>query len=120
MSTLGLSKAASEAHRGPPQHSCLYLDGCCISGPQPARFIAKALQDNRLLDLPLSLPLCKVLTGHPLTLPDVTSLDPVLGRSLQEMHRMAAAAPGPQSRSPSLQQYVEALHLDFTLPGTDG
>lgn len=80
------------------------------------RFIGKALQDERLLDLPLSPVLCKMLVGQPLTLHDVAHVDPALGRSLMEMQRMVSANAGAQGRS-KLREYVDSLHLDFTLPG---
>lgn len=81
--------------------------------PMCTRFIGKALQDERLLDLPLSPVLCKLLLGHPLTLHDVAAVDPVLGRSLLEMQRMANGT----HKGGKLKEYLEALHLDFTLPG---
>lgn len=82
-------------------------------GASVRRFIGKALQDERLLDLPLSPVLCKLLLGHPLTLHDVAAVDPVLGRSLLEMQRMANGT----HKTGKLKEYLEALHLDFTLPG---
>jgi hypothetical protein len=79
------------------------------------RFLAKALQDGRLLDLPLSVPFCKILVQQPLVLGDVALVDPVLGRFLIELHDMATGqAPGDK-----LAKHLEALDLSFTLPGFD-
>ena len=83
--------------------------------------IGKALQDNRLLDLPLSLPLCKILVGHPLTSEDVAAVDPVLGRSLAEMQQIVMTAVNSQRKADvnKAKEYVESLCLDFTLPGAE-
>ncbi|KAM3570265.1 hypothetical protein VYU27_007670 [Nannochloropsis oceanica] len=56
------------------------------------RLIGKAFQENRLLSLPLSLPLCKLLVGHPLILADVGLVDPQLGRCLAEIESMVVRA----------------------------
>ncbi|KAH9622556.1 hypothetical protein KSS87_020079 [Heliosperma pusillum] len=91
------------------------------------RVMAKALQDGRLLDLPLSMAFYKLVRGEELDLHDILSFDPEIGRTLQELQALV-----------SRKQYLESiggdhpdviaelcfrgtpigdLCLDFTLPG---
>ncbi|KAF6266557.1 hypothetical protein COO60DRAFT_1697133 [Scenedesmus sp. NREL 46B-D3] len=69
------------------------------------RAVAKALQDNRLLDLPLNPVFFRAALGKPLDLFDVGQVDPVLGASLERL--AAAAAAHAAAAGPGL----------FTLPG---
>ncbi|XP_074275667.1 E3 ubiquitin-protein ligase UPL3-like [Silene latifolia] len=91
------------------------------------RVMAKALQDGRLLDLPLSMAFYKLVRGEELDLHDILSFDPEIGRTLQELQALVCR-----------KQYLESiggdhpdaigelcfrgtpigdLCLDFTLPG---
>jgi hypothetical protein len=86
--------------------------------------MGKALQDERLLDLPLALPLCQQLllaaSSSSPSLADIARLDPSLGGSLREIARMAGhAVGGEEGDSGKLGEYLAALHLHFTLPGAD-
>lgn len=92
--------------------------------------MGKALQDDRLLDLPLARPLVQQLLLAPSastptpTLHDVARVDPSLGKALLEIQRMAQAAgqqqqDGGAGAAEKLGEYLAAFHLHFTLPGAD-
>ncbi|KAG2239477.1 hypothetical protein Bca52824_091723 [Brassica carinata] len=73
------------------------------------RVMAKALQDGRLLDVPLSTAFYKLILGQELDLFDITLFDAELGKTLQEFRVLVGR-----------KQYLEAVGdicLDFTLPG---
>ncbi|GJU58363.1 E3 ubiquitin protein ligase UPL3 [Tanacetum coccineum] len=89
------------------------------------RVIAKALQDGRLLDLPLSPAFYKLMLGQELDLHDISLFDAEFGKTLQELQALVCR-----------KQYLESIHdrneilnlrfrgtpvedlcLDFTLPG---
>ncbi|KAF5786287.1 putative HECT domain, armadillo-like helical, HECT, E3 ligase catalytic domain-containing protein [Helianthus annuus] len=89
------------------------------------RVMAKALQDGRLLDLPLSVAFYKLVLGQELDLHDISLFDGEFGKTLQELQALVCR-----------KQYLESLHdqneilnlrfrgapvedlcLDFTLPG---
>ncbi|KAI3765712.1 hypothetical protein L2E82_15754 [Cichorium intybus] len=89
------------------------------------RVMAKALQDGRLLDLPLSAAFYKLVLGQELDLHDISLFDGEFGKTLQELQALV-----------SRKQYLESIHdrgemvnlrfrgapvedlcLDFTLPG---
>ncbi|KAM7475155.1 hypothetical protein LguiB_022398 [Lonicera macranthoides] len=88
------------------------------------RVMAKALQDGRLLDLPLSVAFYKLALGQELDLHDILSFDAEFGKTLQELQALVCR-----------KQYLESiggdeiaelcfrgipigdLFLDFTLPG---
>lgn len=76
------------------------------------RAVAKALQDARLMDLPLSRALWRRALGVRLTLHDVADVDPELGATLQ---RLSAAVDGRVDGVP-----VEDLCLSFEVPGYSG
>ncbi|KAJ7196000.1 hypothetical protein O6H91_Y509500 [Diphasiastrum complanatum] len=87
------------------------------------RTMAKALQDGRLLDLPLSVPFYKLVLRQELDLYDIKFIDPELGSSLQEMqvlvrrkHNLDAASEH-TSDLYFRNSRIEDLCLDFTLPG---
>ncbi|PWA53966.1 ubiquitin-transferase [Artemisia annua] len=89
--------------------------------------MAKALQDGRLLDLPLSTAFYKLVLGQELDLMDVSSFDAELGKTLQELQALVCRKQYLESmsgrdRSEMLDLKfrgapVEDLCLDFTLPG---
>ncbi|KAI3718307.1 hypothetical protein L6452_19171 [Arctium lappa] len=89
------------------------------------RVMAKALQDGRLLDLPLSAGFYKLVLGQELDLHDISLFDAEFGKTLQELQALVCR-----------KQYLESIHdrneilnlrfrgapvedlcLDFTLPG---
>lgn len=80
------------------------------------RMMAKALQDSRLLDLPLSQCFYRAALGRPLDLYDISSFDPQLGASLVKLSNAARkTAPGGKVQIDGVA--VEDLCLHFTLPG---
>ncbi|OEL15032.1 E3 ubiquitin-protein ligase UPL3 [Dichanthelium oligosanthes] len=89
------------------------------------RVMAKALQDGRLLDLPLSTAFYKLLLGQELDLYDILSFDTEFGKILQELQTIVARKRFLESCSESQKieelcfhgAPVEDLCLDFTLPG---
>ncbi|KAF3796452.1 E3 ubiquitin-protein ligase [Nymphaea thermarum] len=91
------------------------------------RVMAKALQDGRLLDLPLSTAFYKLVLGQELDLHDILSFDVDLGKILQEMHALVRKKQYLESLSGDNQKQIselcfrgapmEDLCLDFTLPG---
>ncbi|KAI8471466.1 MAG: hypothetical protein J3K34DRAFT_367859 [Monoraphidium minutum] len=83
------------------------------------RTVAKALQDGRLLDLPLSHLFFRAAMGRPLDLYDVTAIDPGLGQSLQRLAGALAAWRAGGGDGPLLVDgcALEDLCLTFTLPG---
>mmetsp|Transcript_5126 Transcript_5126/g.18736 ORF Transcript_5126/g.18736 Transcript_5126/m.18736 type:complete len:1950 (-) Transcript_5126:161-6010(-) len=93
------------------------------------RTAGKALQDSRLLDIPLAPAFYRRALGRPLTLFDLVELDPELGANLQELaalahkYRRAKAAKGARGARPDPRKFtlkgarVEDLCLDFTCPG---
>lgn len=98
-------------------------DNFCLLG----RLMAKALQDGRLLDLPLSTAFYKLVLGQELDLHDIRSFDPQLGSTLQEMEALVyrkkflESIPGDTKEAISNLSYrgerFEDLCIDFTLPG---
>jgi len=89
--------------------------------------MAKALQDGRLLDLPLSTPFYKLVLGQELDLYDVASFDAELGKTLQELQALVCRKQHLES-TPGFNHNeivdlklrgapIEDLCLDFTLPG---
>eukprot|EP00899_Mesostigma_viride_P024617 jgi/Mesvir1/533/Mv11394-RA.1 len=93
------------------------------------RVVAKALQDGRLLDIPLSRAFYKLMLGEELDLFDIRGFDPSLGANLEEMEALvdarrqkadeARATGTPPPTEPLLLRGcpIEDLCLDFTLPG---
>mmetsp|Transcript_35991 Transcript_35991/g.113876 ORF Transcript_35991/g.113876 Transcript_35991/m.113876 type:complete len:398 (+) Transcript_35991:3-1196(+) len=81
------------------------------------RVMAKALQDGRMMDLPLAPAFYRLALGLPLDLHDVRSFDPDLGANLAEMEATVRAGPGPGGKLQVRGCDVEDLCLDFTLPG---
>lgn len=91
------------------------------------RVMAKALQDGRLLDLPLSTAFYKLVLGQELDLYDILSFDSEFGKILQELQLLVCrkqyleAVGGDNSDAISNLCFrgapIEDLCLDFTLPG---
>ena len=92
------------------------------------RAAAKAIQDGRLLDVPLSSAFYKAMQGKVLTPDDVASFDPRLGATLSELAALARVAdttPGGNSAAAldSLQLRgvaIQDLCITFTVPGQPG
>ncbi|KAL9141695.1 hypothetical protein ABFS82_14G121300 [Erythranthe guttata] len=88
------------------------------------RVMAKALQDGRLLDLPLSSAFYKLVLGHELDLHDIISFDAELGTTLQELQALVFRKQYLESvgsYNPEELRFrgasIEDLCLDFSLPG---
>ncbi|KAL2329061.1 hypothetical protein Fmac_022488 [Flemingia macrophylla] len=91
------------------------------------RVMAKALQDGRLLDLPLSVAFYKLVLGQELDLHDILFIDAELGKSLQEFNALVCRKRYIESIGGGYTDTVANLHfrggtiedlcLDFTLPG---
>ncbi|XP_050366026.1 E3 ubiquitin-protein ligase UPL3 isoform X2 [Argentina anserina] len=90
------------------------------------RVMAKALQDGRLLDLPLSTAFYKLLLGQELDLHDVLSFDAELGKTLQELQNLVCRKLYLESNGDNRDAIselrfrgasIDDLCLDFTLPG---
>lgn len=86
--------------------------------------MAKALQDGRLLDLPLSIAFYKLVLGHELDLHDIVSFDLELGNTLQELKGIVLRKQYLESSGsydPELLRFrgasIEDLCLDFSVPG---
>ncbi|KAL3814018.1 hypothetical protein ACJIZ3_015286 [Penstemon smallii] len=88
------------------------------------RVMAKALQDGRLLDLPLSAAFYKLVLGQELDLHDIISFDAELGTTLQELQALVYRKQYLEStgnyNAEDLRFHgvtIEDLCLDFSLPG---
>ncbi|KAI3447941.1 hypothetical protein Pfo_004606 [Paulownia fortunei] len=88
------------------------------------RVMAKALQDGRLLDLPLSAAFYKLVLGHELDLHDIISFDVELGTTLQELQALVYRKHYLESMGSYIPEElrfrgasIEDLCLDFSLPG---
>ncbi|KAL0365666.1 UNVERIFIED_CONTAM: E3 ubiquitin-protein ligase UPL3 [Sesamum angustifolium] len=88
------------------------------------RVMAKALQDGRLLDLPLSAAFYKLVLGQELDLHDIISFDVELGTTLQELQALVRRKQYLESigsYNPEELRFrgasIEDLCLDFSLPG---
>ncbi|XP_062604886.1 E3 ubiquitin-protein ligase TRIP12-like [Saccostrea cucullata] len=97
------------------------------------KFMAKALMDSRMLDIPLSLVFYKWLLGqeHSLTSSDLQHLDPVIAKSFQQLedvlHQKQRIFTDKSHTDESRQLALESLTMDgcsiedlditFTLPG---
>eukprot|EP00004_Rigifila_ramosa_P001103 TRINITY_DN1106_c0_g1_i2.p1 TRINITY_DN1106_c0_g1~~TRINITY_DN1106_c0_g1_i2.p1 ORF type:complete len:862 (-),score=200.84 TRINITY_DN1106_c0_g1_i2:23-2608(-) len=108
------------------------LPAVCIDFAALGRFVAKALLDGRILDLPLSRPFAKLLLGKQLTVFDIKDVDPGLGRAVEALHGAAVAkhailangaltAKQKQEGISLIRVFgnstVESLSLVFALPG---
>ncbi|XP_050242873.1 E3 ubiquitin-protein ligase UPL4 isoform X2 [Quercus robur] len=89
--------------------------------------VAKSLQDGRVLDLHFSKAFYKLIIGQELTLYDIQSFDPELGRTLLEFQALVNRKKflesvreensPPEFDSCFRNTRIEDLFLDFTLPG---
>ncbi|RZC83782.1 hypothetical protein C5167_046560 [Papaver somniferum] len=83
------------------------------------KIVAKALQDGRVLDLPLSKAFYKLVLDQDLNIHDILSLDPGLGRVLLEFQALVDRKRilSPISAFYFRNTKIDDLCLDFTLPG---
>lgn len=93
------------------------------------RFVAKAVMDGRLVDLPFNRVFWKAVLMRDLSLSDIASIDRQLSTSLEAMHQLgvqydtAAKMENPVDRQAAIDAItldgakVQDLCLDFTLPG---
>ncbi|XP_041015324.1 E3 ubiquitin-protein ligase UPL3-like [Juglans microcarpa x Juglans regia] len=91
------------------------------------RVMAKALEDGRLLDLPLSTAFFKLVLGQELDLHDILTFDAELGKTFQELHVIVCRKQYLESTSGDNSDAImdlrfrgapiEDLCFDFTLPG---
>ncbi|XP_061342076.1 E3 ubiquitin-protein ligase UPL3 [Gastrolobium bilobum] len=91
------------------------------------RVVAKALQDGRLLDLPLSVAFYKLVLGQELDLHDILFIDAELGKTLEELNALVCRKHYIESIGSGCTDSIANLHfrgapiedlfLDFTLPG---
>ncbi|CAL0334195.1 unnamed protein product [Lupinus luteus] len=90
------------------------------------RVVAKALQDGRLLDLPLSVAFYKLVLGQELDLYDILVIDAELGKTLQELNALVCRKSYLESGGSYTDKIanlhfrgapIDDLFLDFTLPG---
>ncbi|KAE9593379.1 putative aminoacyltransferase, E1 ubiquitin-activating enzyme [Lupinus albus] len=90
------------------------------------RVVAKALQDGRLLDLPLSVAFYKLVLSQELDLYDILVIDAELGKTLQELNALVCRKSFLESGGSYTDKIanlhfrgapIEDLFLDFTLPG---
>ncbi|XP_075474736.1 E3 ubiquitin-protein ligase UPL4-like isoform X1 [Primulina tabacum] len=92
------------------------------------QIVAKALEDGRVLDLPFSDAFYKLVLDKELTVHDIRSFDPSLGKALLEFQavverkRCLRSLSEEESQDPSVgvclrSIKIEDLCLDFTLPG---
>ncbi|KAK7337028.1 hypothetical protein VNO77_17586 [Canavalia gladiata] len=89
--------------------------------------VAKAIQEGRILDLHLSKAFCKLILQKELSLYDIQSFDPELGKVLQEFQALVnrkkylESVSGENSMAEHGLSFrgtrIEDLCLDFTLPG---
>lgn len=92
------------------------------------KFIAKALMDSRMVDIPLSIPFYKWLLGKDgnLSICDMELIDSSLSRTLSEMDCIARrrALESDENVDSQTSSYlldgcsIDNLGLDFTLPGS--
>ncbi|KAA8516515.1 hypothetical protein F0562_016979 [Nyssa sinensis] len=89
------------------------------------QIVAKALHDGRVLDLPFSKAFYKLILGQELTVYDIHSFDPGLGRALIEFQALVERKRHLESVCGEISTFkfdscfwnIEDLCLDFTLPG---
>lgn len=84
------------------------------------RVVAKALQDCRLLDLPLSPVLYRLVLGRKVDLFTLRGIDPGLSTSLERLHAAERAVAGTGRPAVVDGCPVEDLCLTFVLPGIQG
>eukprot|EP01117_Protostelium_nocturnum_P003254 TRINITY_DN1420_c0_g1_i2.p1 TRINITY_DN1420_c0_g1~~TRINITY_DN1420_c0_g1_i2.p1 ORF type:complete len:1554 (+),score=499.41 TRINITY_DN1420_c0_g1_i2:246-4907(+) len=97
-------------------------------------FVAKAIVDNRLLDLPLARPFFKFIAGKPLSFEDLKEVDIDFASSMEKLMEVAKAkirilesnSMDQKEKNKLVQELrvggakVEDLSLDFTVSGLNG
>jgi E3 ubiquitin-protein ligase TRIP12 len=81
------------------------------------RVVAKALQDCRLLDLPLSPVLYRLILGRKVDLHTLRAVDPALSTSLERLHAAERAVAGTGRVATVDGCSIDDLCLTFVLPG---
>jgi len=81
------------------------------------RFVAKALQDCRLLDLPLSPVMYRLILGRKVDLYTLRAVDPALSTSLERLHAAERAVAGTGHVATVDGCSIDDLCLTFVLPG---
>ncbi|KAK4337072.1 hypothetical protein RND71_043702 [Anisodus tanguticus] len=89
------------------------------------KFMAKALYDSRMIDIPLSIPFYKWILGQQssLSLPDLTYIDATVAKTISALDTIAKNKKRIENEklSSDLLTFdgfsIEDLNLDFTLPG---
>ncbi|KAM7255077.1 hypothetical protein ACFE04_020318 [Oxalis oulophora] len=91
------------------------------------KVVAKAIEDGRVLDLPFSKAFYKLMLGQELSLFDIPSFDPELGRTLVEFQALVNRKKHLDSMSGGNSRVelgtcfrdtkIEEMYIDFTLPG---
>ncbi|KAK9803385.1 hypothetical protein WJX72_003423 [[Myrmecia] bisecta] len=86
------------------------------------RAMAKALQDSRMLDMPLSYVFYRAAMGKPVDLYDIRKFDAALGASLEKLYAAHKAHAAGKKGQPMLVDGIpiEDLCLTFVLPGYPG
>ena len=87
--------------------------------------MAKAIEDNRMLDVPLNPLLYRFMLNKPFTPHDLALVDPQLAQSLTPLQQIADAVTAARGDAAALHalrtehgNLVSSMYLDFTLPGT--
>ncbi|CAL9101284.1 unnamed protein product [Musa acuminata var. zebrina] len=87
------------------------------------KLVAKAIKDGRILDIPFSRAFYKIILEQELSICDIQSIDPELGRTMLEFQalvnrkRFLESISGDSSNLCYRNTSVKDLCLDFTLPG---
>jgi len=82
------------------------------------KLIGKALQDKRLLDLPLSVAFCKKILGMELRIEDIEDVDVSLVKSFKYLQQLSGTIKvAGKYQFAELESQVDDLCLDFHLPG---
>ncbi|WOL06323.1 hypothetical protein Cni_G15055 [Canna indica] len=91
------------------------------------KLVAKAIKDGRILDIPFSRAFYKIMLEQELSICDIQSFDPELGRTLLEFQALVSRKQFLESASEESNEVPSKLHyrnisvndlcLDFTLPG---
>lgn len=76
------------------------------------QLLARSMIDDRVMDLPLSMPLYKLLLGEPLSDRDIEAVYPALAATLQKLEAVLAGLDSTVNGAS-----IEDLTLDFTFPG---
>ena len=79
----------------------------------------KAVQDGRLLDLPLGVPLCYALLGAPLEARDLAQVAPSVHTTLERLRPIAAAKAAGEGELTLDGVELQDLCVSFTVPGYD-